>query len=99
MTREHSQLSRRSFLGVGAKTTLAFAAYGALGARFEPVLLAESVTQGAQKTAAQWQPAFARIDEMIVAHMRETGAPGLTLAVANREGTLRVATYGLADIK
>jgi CubicO group peptidase (beta-lactamase class C family) len=99
MSRQHPQLSRRSFLGVGAKSAIALAAYGAHGARFEPVLLAARVPQEAQKRATELQPAFARIDEMILAHMRETGAPGLTLAIANRLGTLRVATYGLADIK
>jgi CubicO group peptidase (beta-lactamase class C family) len=101
MVSQITQLSRRSFLGVGAKTAVALAAYGAVGAGLEPVLLAES---GARERAGElWvgdlQPAFARIDEFIAQHMRETGAPGLTLSVASREGTLRVSTYGLADLK
>ncbi|MCA1818245.1 MAG: beta-lactamase family protein [Acidobacteria bacterium] len=99
MTKPPAQLSRRAFIGTGAKSTLALAAYTALGSKFEPALLAASVPQATRAQAASLQPAFARLDEMIVAHMRETGAPGLTLAIANREGTLRVATYGLADIK
>src|SRR4029078_13407404 len=31
--------------------------------------------------------------------MRETGAPGMTLALANRNGLIRVSTYGYADTK
>ena len=45
------------------------------------------------------QPVFARLDEFIARHMRETGAPGMTLALANRDGLIRVSTYGYADMK
>jgi len=49
--------------------------------------------------AAAVQPLFARLDEFITRHMHETGAPGMTLALANRDGLIRVSTYGYADIK
>ena len=49
--------------------------------------------------SAAVQPLFARLDEYIARHMRETGAPGLTLALANRDGLIRVSTYGFADMK
>ncbi|HEV2837246.1 MAG TPA: serine hydrolase domain-containing protein [Pyrinomonadaceae bacterium] len=49
--------------------------------------------------SAAVQPLFARLDEYIARHMRETGAPGLTLALANRDGLIRVSTYGFADTK
>src|ERR1043166_5782670 len=49
--------------------------------------------------SAAVQPLFARLDEYIARHMRETGAPGMTLALANREGLIRVSTYGYADTK
>jgi CubicO group peptidase (beta-lactamase class C family) len=49
--------------------------------------------------SAAVQPLFARLDEYIARHMRETGAPGMTLALANREGLIRVSTYGFADTK
>jgi CubicO group peptidase (beta-lactamase class C family) len=62
-------------------------------------LLAASAPQGAGRRAEILQPAFTRLDEFITRHMKETGAPGLTLALANREGLLRVSTYGLADVK
>ena len=45
------------------------------------------------------QPVFARLDEFIARHMRETGAPGMTLALANRDGLIRASTYGYADTK
>ena len=49
--------------------------------------------------SAAVQPLFARLDEYIARHMRETGAPGMTLALANREGLIRASTYGFADTK
>lgn len=99
MTREESQLSRRNFLSTSAKSAAGLAALGLLAPRVEPVLLAASVPQGAGRQAQALQPAFARLDEFVTQHMRETGAPGMTLALANRDGLLRASTYGLADIK
>lgn len=49
--------------------------------------------------SAAVQPLFAKLDDYIARHMRETGAPGLTLALANRDGLVRVSTYGFADTK
>src|ERR1043165_8113948 len=49
--------------------------------------------------SAAVQPLFARLDEFIARHMREIGAPGMTLALANRDGLIRVSTYGFADMK
>ncbi|HEX2268609.1 MAG TPA: serine hydrolase domain-containing protein, partial [Pyrinomonadaceae bacterium] len=57
-----------------------------------------SVTPAPAQSAAV-QPIFARLDEFIARHMRETGAPGLTLAIANRDGLIRASTYGFADTK
>lgn len=49
--------------------------------------------------SAAVQPLFARLDQFIARHMRETGAPGITLALANRNGLIRASTYGFADTK
>lgn len=49
--------------------------------------------------SAAVQPLFARLDEFIARHMRETGAPGMTLSLANRDGLIRASTYGFADTK
>jgi D-alanyl-D-alanine carboxypeptidase len=48
---------------------------------------------------ARFQPAFARLDEFIAAHLADVGAPGMTLALATRDGLLRASGYGFADLK
>jgi len=80
-------LSRRNFLSTSARSALAL------------TLLRSVVPASALSQAAAMQPAFARLDEYIERHMRETGAPGMTLALANRDGLIRASTYGYADTK
>jgi len=80
-------ISRRSFLSSSAKSAVAV------------TLLHSFVPARALAQAAAVQPVFARLDEFITRHMHETGAPGMTLALANRDGLIRVSTYGYADIK
>jgi CubicO group peptidase (beta-lactamase class C family) len=41
---------------------------------------------------------FKAIDAMVEGYMRAMNAPGLTLAIADRGGVVRVATYGLSDL-
>ena len=80
-------LSRRKFISGTAKSAVA-------------VTLLRSITPARTLAqAAAVQPVFARLDEYIARHMRETGAPGMTLALANRDGLIRVSTYGYADTK
>jgi len=43
--------------------------------------------------------AYQRLDEYIARHMAEVGAPGMTLALADRKGLLRASAYGFADVK
>src|SRR6476620_8376384 len=78
-------LSRRKFLSTSTKSALAIS------------VLRSPLSALAQSAAVQ--PVFARLDEYIARHMRETGAPGLTLALANRDGLIRASTYGYADTK
>src|SRR5215203_3533311 len=80
-------ISRRSFIASSAKSAVAIG------------LLRSIVPAHTLLQAGAMQPAFARLDEYIVRHMRETGAPGLTLALANRDGLIRASTYGYADTK
>ena len=80
-------ISRRQFLSSSAKSAVAV------------TLLHSFVPARALAQAAAVQPLFARLDEFITRHMHETGAPGMTLALANRDGLIRVSTYGYADIK
>ena len=79
-------LSRRNFLSTSAKSALAITVLHS----FPTPLFAQS---------AAMQPMFAKLDEYIARHMRETGAPGMTLALANRDGLIRASTYGYADTK
>jgi D-alanyl-D-alanine carboxypeptidase len=47
----------------------------------------------------RFQAAYQRLDEYIARHMAEVGAPGMTLALADRNGLLRASEYGFADVK
>ena len=80
-------ISRRRFISTSAKSAAAV------------TLLHSFVPARALAQAAAVQPVFTRLDEFIARHMRETGAPGMTLALANRDGLIRVSTYGYADTK
>jgi len=80
-------LSRRKFLSTSAKSALAV------------TVLRSFVPARVLAQAASLQPVFARLDEYIARHMTETGAPGMTLALANRDGVIRTSTYGYADTK
>src|SRR5215216_7672470 len=80
-------LSRRNFLSTSAKSALAI------------TVLRSVVPANTPVQAAAVQPLFARLDEYIARHMRETGAPGMMLALANRDGLIRASTYGYADTK
>jgi D-alanyl-D-alanine carboxypeptidase len=80
-------ISRRKFLSTSGKAGAA-------------VVLLRSVTPAhVLSQSAAMQPVFVRLDEFIARHMRETGSPGMTLALANRDGLIRASTYGYADIK
>jgi CubicO group peptidase (beta-lactamase class C family) len=85
-------LSRRELLswGVGAGVA-ALADVAFLDA--EPRLAAASPPDPALA------PAFAALDAFVPRHLKELGLPGLTHALASREGTLRSAAYGLRDVK
>jgi D-alanyl-D-alanine carboxypeptidase len=49
-------------------------------------------------TARDLAPAFAALDAFVADRLHADGTPGLALALTDREGTLRVATYGVADV-
>ena len=78
-------ISRRQFISTSAKSAVAV------------TLLHSFVPARVLAQAAAVQPVFTRLDQFIARHMRETGAPGMTLALANRDGLIRVSTYGYAD--
>jgi CubicO group peptidase (beta-lactamase class C family) len=86
------KLSRRELLKSGAKAAAVMSVLPSLTGEAE----AQRVRRGA---FARKGGAFARLDEYVERHMRETGAPGMTLALADRSGAVRVSTYGVADTK
>src|SRR5829696_7204155 len=80
-------ISRRHFLSSSAKSALGV------------TLLHSFVPARVLAQAAAVQPVFSRLDEYIARHIRETGAPGMMLALANRDGLIRASSYGYADTK
>lgn len=63
------------------------------------LLSAQAVLSTAEAThhAAAYDPVFAPLDAFAERYMREMHAPGMTLALADRDGVQRVVTYGLSD--
>ncbi len=87
-------ISRRELLKNSAMAAAALSVLPSLTSEAEA-----QRTNGARRGVAQKVDALARLDEFIERHMREVGAPGMTLALADRKGTVRVSTYGFADTK
>ena len=87
-------ISRRTLLSNGIKTTVAVVTLKQFG-------FTDALTIHAREfqEVAGLGPAFQRLDEFIARHMSETGAPGMTLAITNRNGLLRESQYGFADLK
>ncbi|HLL75252.1 MAG TPA: serine hydrolase [Pyrinomonadaceae bacterium] len=92
-------LTRRGFIRAGCRTAAAAATLRALDARAAPALLGSFEPQTRAGRAAALRPAFALIDQFVTRHMAETGAPGLTLSLADAAGLLRASAYGFADLK
>ena len=70
---------------------LAHASAAAAGAA-----LAHALPLSAQN--GKTSPAWRLLDSFVNRRLQELNAPGLTLVLANRQGTVRVGTYGLADV-
>lgn len=87
-------ITRRQLLSNGLKAGLGIALIQTVSDA-HPVLIAERF--GSQ--ADRFRPAFKRLDEFVTRHMSEMGAPGMTLALADRNSLLRSSQYGFADVK
>jgi CubicO group peptidase (beta-lactamase class C family) len=60
--------------------------------------VAELGARAAQTTDGRpLAPAFEALDAFVATYLRTMDAPGLTLAIADRGGVLRVTTYGFSD--
>lgn len=89
-------MTRRSLLRRGVKSGVGLILLSELRSHAGITVAA---THQEQTQLKDYQPAYKRLDEFIARHMAEMGAPGLTLAIANRSGSMRVSHYGFADLK
>jgi D-alanyl-D-alanine carboxypeptidase len=87
-------LNRRQLLKNGIKAGAGVVALHQLG--FGRTAFA-AIT--AQRDATRYAAVYQRLDEFIVRHLSEVGAPGLTLTLVDRNGLLRSSQYGFADVK
>jgi CubicO group peptidase (beta-lactamase class C family) len=87
-------ITRRTLLTNGLKSGLGLAVLQTVKGA-PSFLIAE--TGGPQ--ADRFGPAYQRLDQFIARHLNETGAPGMTVAIADRKGLLRTSQYGFADVK
>ena len=91
-----SMISRRALLRNGVNAGVGLVVFGQLTAMGRPILVAFA---NSQRNAQRFQLVYQRLDAFIAQHMHETGAPGMTVALADRDGFLRTSHYGFADLK
>ena len=91
------KISRRELLKNGAKAAAMLSVSAVVSVEAEAQRRPETRRRGAAVTPKGG--ALARLDEFVERHMGEMGAPGMTLALADRAGVVRVSTYGFADTK
>ena len=88
-------INRRQLIGTALRAGAGLVVLKQLDGIGPAVFGATSARQDAKHFAA----AYRRLDEFIARHMAEIGAPGMTLALADRNGLLRASQYGFADVK
>lgn len=89
-----SGITRRKLLSNGLKAGAGLAILNTVGGA-RPVFIAARV----KSQSDRFKDAYRRLDQYIARHMSEVGAPGMTLALADRGGLLRSSQYGFADVK
>jgi D-alanyl-D-alanine carboxypeptidase len=85
-------ITRRQFVGKSVQG----AAVVAAGKFF--VVDSWAGTGGAQVGTA-YRGVFSELDKFVEQYMRAMNSPGMTLALADREGVQRIATYGFGDLQ
>jgi CubicO group peptidase (beta-lactamase class C family) len=93
----NANITRRALITGGFKAGAGFAIVYHMPGMVRPVFAFSAKSRAA--SADRFQPAYKRLDEYIARHMSEVGAPGMTLAVSDRNGLLRSSQYGFADVK
>jgi D-alanyl-D-alanine carboxypeptidase len=89
-------LNRRELITGGLKAGVGVVLLDQLSEIVRPVWAAST---NYHLAADRFQAAYQRLDEFIARHMNEVDAPGMTLALADRNGVLRTSQYGFADLK
>ena len=92
-----ANITRRALITGGIKAGAGFAIVYQMPGMVRPVFAFSANSQNA--SADRLQPAYKGLDEYVARHMSEVGAPGMTLALADRNGLLRSSQYGFADMK
>jgi D-alanyl-D-alanine carboxypeptidase len=92
-----TRITRRQLIAGGLKAGVGVALLHQFSGGERPVI-AGSINYR-KESSPGFHEAYERIDKFIARHMNETGAPGMTLALANRERLLRTSQYGFADVK
>lgn len=92
-----TSITRRQLIVGGLKAGVGLAVLHQFSGGGRPVIAASINYQ--KESSPGFRAAYKRLDEFIARHMNETGAPGMTLALANRERLLRPSQYGFADVK
>jgi CubicO group peptidase (beta-lactamase class C family) len=88
-------VNRRQLIALGAgMTAIATAAPTAPASAASPPSLAGP----AAEDPGPYAPAFDALDRFVARYLREIGAPGLTLALADATGVHRVVCYGSDDL-
>ena len=86
-------MNRRTLLTTALKGSV-----GLIALKHVTAAPAVRVSRGELQTD-KYSAVYKRLDEFIARHMEEIGAPGMTVAISNRDGKLRTLQYGLADVK
>src|ERR1700752_4804056 len=87
-------ITRRSLLKTTVKAGAGLLVLNRLSVQGAPFLVIKQESQTDRYSAV-----YKRLDEFITRHMAEVKAPGMTVAIANRQGELRTMKYGFADHK
>ncbi|HXD34474.1 MAG TPA: serine hydrolase domain-containing protein [Pyrinomonadaceae bacterium] len=89
-----TRITRRSLLKTTVKAGAGLFVLNRLNVQGAPFLLIKKENQTDRYSAV-----YKRLDEFITRHMAEVNAPGMTVAIADRQGILRTMQYGFADLK
>jgi len=77
------RISRRQLLGGGIKAGISLALWKELNLGTVPAF-AITPARATTVDGKRFRAAFARLDEFVAAHLRDMGAPGMTLALGTR---------------